>query len=235
MIPCFRIGCDDGVFRRALCLTLLAVLTVGLVGLPIQFSPTDTPDGAVASAAASGERFPCEASACGCHSAERCWDRCCCHSDAEKLRWAAENGVAPPAFLVRRAAESPAPPKCCSHQSAPTQTLASDSPWSPARESATRHGAREDHIDADDPDVTASSHDSPAAIASLRTIRLDQVAKCQGIELIWTLLSTVTVEKNGPPSFAVDPPRLGSEQVIDETADSIAQPIDPPVPWIGFA
>jgi len=235
VLSCFRIGCDDGAFRRSLCLTLLAVLTVGLVGLPIQFAPTHAPNGSAASADRSGERFPCEASACGCHSAERCWDRCCCHSDAEKLRWAADNSVTPPAFLVRRVAESPAPRNCCTHEPAPV----SESTWTPAGDSATGPERGGDRNRSNK--TTTSRLDSPAAhdlppdIASMRTIRLDQVAKCQGIELIWTLLSTVTVEKNGPPPLAVDPPRLGSERVIDETAESIAQLIDPPVPWVGFA
>ena len=52
----------------------------------------------------SGERYPCEACGCGCSSAAHCWDKCCCHTDAEKLRWARQNGVRPPDFLIQRAA-----------------------------------------------------------------------------------------------------------------------------------
>ncbi len=48
------------------------------------------------------ERFPCENCPCGCASAAFCWDKCCCHSDEEKLAWAQKEGVTPPDFLVKR-------------------------------------------------------------------------------------------------------------------------------------
>lgn len=51
-------------------------------------------------------RFPCEDCPCGCSTAEFCWDKCCCHTDAEKLQWAADHGVDAPAFLVERAQAS---------------------------------------------------------------------------------------------------------------------------------
>lgn len=47
--------------------------------------------------------FPCQHSRCGCRDAASCWQKCCCHTDREKLAWAAKNGVTPPAFVVARA------------------------------------------------------------------------------------------------------------------------------------
>lgn len=48
----------------------------------------------------SGERYPCEDCGCGCASATECWTHCCCHSEHQRLVWAIENGVAPPAGVV---------------------------------------------------------------------------------------------------------------------------------------
>lgn len=50
----------------------------------------------------SGERFPCENCACACGNAATCWSSCCCHSDEEKLAWAARHQVEPPKFVVAR-------------------------------------------------------------------------------------------------------------------------------------
>ncbi|MEX2358051.1 MAG: hypothetical protein WEE51_06950 [Pirellulaceae bacterium] len=65
--------------------------------------------------------FPCQHSRCGCRDAASCWQKCCCHTDREKLAWAAKNGVTPPAFVIQRAqAEAPTKPLifpaefCCS-------------------------------------------------------------------------------------------------------------------------
>jgi len=44
-----------------------------------------------------GERYPCEKCGCGCATATECWTHCCCHSEQERLVWALENGVLPPA------------------------------------------------------------------------------------------------------------------------------------------
>jgi hypothetical protein len=47
--------------------------------------------------------FPCMDSPCGCKDAEQCWRHCCCHTLAERLAWARENGVTPPEFALAEA------------------------------------------------------------------------------------------------------------------------------------
>jgi hypothetical protein len=47
--------------------------------------------------------FPCMDRPCGCKNAEQCWLHCCCHTLAERLAWARENGVQPPEFAVAEA------------------------------------------------------------------------------------------------------------------------------------
>lgn len=51
----------------------------------------------------SGELYPCANCKCGCTSAEQCWRSCCCHTLAERLAWAREHGVEPPAFALAEA------------------------------------------------------------------------------------------------------------------------------------
>ncbi|MGO8744746.1 MAG: hypothetical protein ACLQNE_02035 [Thermoguttaceae bacterium] len=68
-----------------------------------------------AEAKSSKERFPCENCRCGCHSAEQCWKACCCYTNAEKVAWARENGVAVPDYVVTAAKQedaAAAKPKC---------------------------------------------------------------------------------------------------------------------------
>ncbi len=51
----------------------------------------------------TSEPYPCMNCGCGCANADMCWRECCCFSTEQKLAWAKENGVRPPAFLVTQA------------------------------------------------------------------------------------------------------------------------------------
>lgn len=73
---------------------MLPLLVVYMLGIPIPSFRSKVLD----------DRFPCEHCACGCSSAAHCWEKCCCFSDEEKLRWAEENDVQPPEFLTKRVA-----------------------------------------------------------------------------------------------------------------------------------
>jgi hypothetical protein len=48
--------------------------------------------------------FPCQNHACGCRTAEQCWQHCCCYSTEEKLAWAKERQVTPPSHIQTEAA-----------------------------------------------------------------------------------------------------------------------------------
>src|SRR5262249_1134203 len=76
--------------RRCANAALLAIYLVTAAGVPL---PT-------ARSAKSAERFPCESCPCGCDSAEHCWRSCCCHTLAERMDWARENGVRPPEYAI---------------------------------------------------------------------------------------------------------------------------------------
>jgi len=81
--------------------------------------------------------FPCMDSVCGCHTAEKCWQSCCCHTNAEKLVWAKRHGVVPPNYVVAAAqqeavADNQSVASCCSKDSKSSvsscELTAADSP-----------------------------------------------------------------------------------------------------------
>jgi hypothetical protein len=76
---------------RAVALLLLAVYTVATFGLLPSSQTMSRWFGRV-----SGDRYPCEASGCGCAGSQQCWTVCRCHTLRERLVWAIENGVLPP-------------------------------------------------------------------------------------------------------------------------------------------
>jgi hypothetical protein len=89
----FRIGRRRYGRRLGSQLLLVAfALTAAGVPLPMGSSPKK-----------SSEPFPCATCKCGCASAEQCWRSCCCHTLAQRLAWAREHGVEPPAFAVAEA------------------------------------------------------------------------------------------------------------------------------------
>jgi hypothetical protein len=57
--------------------------------------------------------FPCQQHACGCANAESCWKHCCCFTPEQKLTWAHEQGIEPPAE-----AEPPCTHACCQTKAA---------------------------------------------------------------------------------------------------------------------
>jgi len=48
--------------------------------------------------------FPCLFRTCGCLSANDCWKKCCCFSNAQKVAWAKKNNVQIPDFVSESAA-----------------------------------------------------------------------------------------------------------------------------------
>lgn len=76
--------------------------------------------------------FPCRDRACGCRSAEECWQGCCCFTDREKLAWAAANDVVAPDYVVAAAAQEAVAAtehvrSCCALRSVPPDGIAAHS------------------------------------------------------------------------------------------------------------
>ncbi|AWM39990.1 hypothetical protein GobsT_16090 [Gemmata obscuriglobus] len=88
-----------------------------------------------------GTPYPCQTRPCGCLTSDECWKGdCCCFTLEEKLLWAEENGVEPPAHvrpLVESRQSQPAAPKkkkaCCSEpEPAPAPSCCSKLKAAPA-------------------------------------------------------------------------------------------------------
>lgn len=79
--------------RATIICLLLTVYSLSAVGLGIPMPKKSL----------GSQAYPCRHGSCGCRSAEQCWKSCCCHTDEEKLAWAAKNGVTPPAYVVAAA------------------------------------------------------------------------------------------------------------------------------------
>jgi hypothetical protein len=106
--------------------------------------------------------FPCMNSPCGCQNADECWRNCCCHTPSERLAWAKQHGVTPPAFVVAMAKRSTPVASCC----AKTKSCC-ESP---------SHSAR----DGQQHETTAQSQRAPAGGLVLR-----DVLKCRGAGMNW--------------------------------------------------
>lgn len=223
--------------RRLICGTLLAVLGVGMTGFAV-------PQASIKRAGSTTERFPCETCRCGCSTAEFCWDQCCCHSDEEKLRWAQRNEVEPPRFLIERVAARAADPIagdpsitetpaccCCSQPKRsvakpPLAAIDTTKNRCVVQAQATTGASSPDPLS--DPDPASEPADSE--IGGLRFVNLESVAKCRGIEMVWTLLSQIVVP-TPRESLRALPRVLDRLTATDELAESIFLPVDSPVPW----
>jgi len=103
--------------RRSLSAALVATYILTATGMPL-------PSGGHTH---SDELYPCSECACGCATADQCWQSCCCHTLAERFTWAREHGVRPPEYAIAQAQAagldlawlgSPKPlPACCAAKS----------------------------------------------------------------------------------------------------------------------
>lgn len=92
-------------FRRSVAGLLFANYLVLLTGLPVPVPVVKD----------TSRPFPCQDHRCGCRSADQCWRSCCCLSHEQKLAWARENGVTPPAEMlaVKATTSSSKARSCC--------------------------------------------------------------------------------------------------------------------------
>lgn len=191
-------------------------------------------------------RFPCESCSCGCSTAAYCWDKCCCHTDEEKLAWAAEHDVTPPEFLVARVEASRQPPLdasvskiqntcsfgggCCGPKSdGPPDNFAS------LMQSMAAHSAKKTRDTKPTSSCSTCGEKKSCDAADnathpTRWVRLQDAAKCHGIELVWSLLASSVVDFSSFQWNAIDPPLLFRLTLSDEHAVAMSLCPEPPVP-----
>ena len=116
--------------QRGVALLIALVVAAGAVGIPL---PRPV-------AKDTSRPFPCMHHACGCTTAESCWQGCCCLSDQQKLAWAEKHGVTPPQDFFLHAAAI-AKGRCCSpgHNDSPEAEASGNSVvWHVVRIDAVR-------------------------------------------------------------------------------------------------
>jgi hypothetical protein len=202
---------------RFVVLGMLGAYLALILGIPIPHSTSKE----------SGERFPCENCACSCSSASYCWDKCCCHTDAEKLAWAARNHVEPPRFLVERVARA----KRSELQKIATLSGAAKRTCSCCSRKPS----------APDPSVSAKTHapSDPAASTGtkadrrslVRVVMLDPALQCLGVRSGLLLCSGTWIPELEPTVVAIDELCLDWLVPVDEECFSREIAPDGPVPW----
>ena len=195
------------IFHRIISAALLMVLACGMTGLPIS-APLPEKNG----------RFPCENCPCGCSTAEYCWDKCCCHSDAEKLQWAADNHVQPPAFLIARTRNS-FPVSLAKGETKPPKPAALCGCCSAATAKCTTN-----------PNLAADHDTESDSLTNTRFVRLEDAASCHGIDLLWSIFSSAVIQTRSPTLAFCTPPLLFRFVIGDEQAVAISECPEPPVP-----
>lgn len=192
---------------------LLVTILLGITGIPVPVSKS------------TSERFPCEKCPCGCVSAAHCWDKCCCHSDKEKLAWAEANHVEPPKFLVERVTairQSHKPvaagtkPACCAKKSL----------------QVTRAEAKHEHAcrSCDSKPVKPDATKTLRPVSQFKLVLADPFQECHGLGKLWKLLQSSYIAPK--PFLGVEPVEGLTEQrpIIDAFAFGPVAPPDGPVP-----
>lgn len=88
------------ILRRGLAGCVVLAQLLGSIGImPAMAESDSTP-------------FPCRDHPCGCRTALQCWSgACCCMTMREKVAWAIEHNIVPPAHAAEMAARESAPRK----------------------------------------------------------------------------------------------------------------------------
>ncbi len=124
--------------------------------------------------------FPCMECNCSCRNAEACWSGCGCLLPAEKLAWAIEKGIEPPAWFSRIVAassgsESDVATNCCSSAQ-------------PVRSCCATKASRSDTARAGSKDCDSESCQEDSWVVVIPAI---DKRRCHGLDRLYVLLSMV--------------------------------------------
>ncbi len=225
---------------RLIVFVLLGCMVACIVGLPVPPPAKNT---------AGTELFPCINSPCGCKTAAQCWDHCCCYNDAQKIAWAEEHDVVPPAFVVARhdAAQKTtaqknatllanSEPSCCSEKQSCCSDPAVAAKVPPVVNSKVSDkvadNGRRDCCRTDKPSTEKQNLAKTESTKGSRVVFWNAVQRCRGIDLVWTLLATGWIPDRQEPIKVPDPLLIETYVIEDTNSESIIIAPDPPVPWL---
>lgn len=213
MRPAYLVNFWRPVTRRLTASVALAAYLAACIGFP-------APD---ARSKEASQPFPCQGHPCGCRTAEQCWRQCCCMSPEQRLEWARDNNVTPPAYAVLPAGGWNSPrlrdqeqvAEGCAHCTAKQggNSLTAESTSCCSKKSSTEDCCR-----------------TEAPRSGKRTVWLLGLSalRCQGHSTLWLSVAAVV-----PPPPAVRwTPHFAAEGWLKPQSLSVStldpQPLDPP-------
>lgn len=233
-------------------LTLCLVAVVACASLPIPLPERTTVTEHTTVDKDRSQPFPCQHRPCGCRSADQCWKRCCCFTQAQKLAWAKRNGVTPPDFVrvadtdeSRRTRSVNVSLKTPAAASRGTDELRNRTSSCCAK-SKSISTALEQRRTCDETDHDAriaalaiaqtrgrgpvAPRSSPSAVSSrIRSRVVIGVATqaCQGVGWTWSAVPWITWSA---PSIRFIPDHTASRRPVMHSDRRVEQPLEPPVP-----
>jgi hypothetical protein len=197
---------------------------------------------------APSERYPCEFSPCGCLSASHCWEKCCCFTDEEKVKWAEENGVPVPEYLRDRLRDKALVPDD------KAQTKIAMMCVNPGEKGCGNSSAKENSTDsmqirteptasmlaqifhsffgsgvAEPPEERAKSKSTSV---HSRVVLLDSSLKCHGLESLLVMLSSCLLPDSNPVIAQAGSVATTWYKPCDELFRSISLDVAGPVPRV---
>ncbi len=220
-----------GIVRRLIGLALLLSVCSSFIPVPMGIGRSSEKD--------QSQPFPCMNRPCGCASAEQCWKQCCCFTNAQKVAWATQHGVTPPAYVVEAAraetevkvaTKTGSPKSSCSLcKSAAVCETSAVSKRSGACCDSQKQTARCSRLRCCD-DVSEQGHSplakSSGANGSVRYVIGVEMMKCRGQGMFWSSLPWAVITEIVVPEFRVDP--SGWDNPQSDVANNLAP--DPPEP-----
>lgn len=187
--------------RHTVTLVTLAAMIACAVGIPLPIQHRG------ANSKSAAEPFPCMNCPCGCRDAETCWRDCCCYTQQEKLAWARDKCITPPAYVVAAAEREASAKKivCKKSESCCQQTTIVESccRTRPNRSCCSNVACTQPAMQ---PRQALQRRSSTATIV--------QALRCQGISLSTAMLPPTVVS---PPTIKPELlPLAGSTAVCDD-------------------
>lgn len=223
---------------RVTCVTVLISFCAVCLPIPV-FPHRDRP------AKDLSQPFPCQNRSCGCSSADQCWKKCCCFTNAQKVAWAKKNSVAVPQFvLIAARAEAGQDSELCCHQTVrqkPTSVTgcctgdrkrsehsATSAPCCLKKERQPGCSCGKRAFEKTQPgDQEAEPLTAEPAVARLKFASGLSAAECQGFSFVIALLTAVV----GTESPAIESPcHEQSELLVVMSERRLEIFPEPPVP-----
>jgi len=162
--------------------------------------------------------FPCQSHACGCLSAEQCWEHCCCFTPEEKSAWAEAHGIEPPAYADRPTDQGWNGPRLRDQADGRAHPATKCSKCQSATSSTGQRKAKQCcQAATQDQDNPATTHWTPGVSAR----------HCRGLSTVWVYAGAVP-----PPSPRTDgkPFEPEVERILYRDTSCSPEPAIPPDP-----